>query len=237
MDEEFRNQSIRRYEKSDHIVKALEAMHKHGLKTKVDHMFGLPGEPIAAQETARKVYAEQKPIRIQTFWTCYLPGTDLMKEGIASGEVSPEAAERIYEGIDFFFFRNEENVKNPEMVKQYRSYEILFKIFPLLPSKLRKQIKPNHVNWIPYSIAHSIAQLVDLISGLWYSNLDLNWYWKHYRFHLYRYFRIKLGFKPPKAITPNITGYSLADKVYFKQEIEDRTNGSARGEILEKVSA
>src|SRR5205085_2683876 len=103
----------------------LEAMHRYGMKPKVDHMLGLPGEPIGSQATALQLYKEQTPSRIQTFWTCFLPGTDLMKQGIEQGLVSEEQAERLNEGIDFYFFRNKENINNHELVKTYQNYELL----------------------------------------------------------------------------------------------------------------
>ena len=48
MDEEFKNK-IKRFERSDHIKSALASMNKYGIRVKVDHMFGLPGEPISAE--------------------------------------------------------------------------------------------------------------------------------------------------------------------------------------------
>ena len=88
MDDDLKAGSLRRNEKADHIKKSLVAMINAGMKVKVDHMFGLPNEPIEAQETARKLYAEHCPVRIQTFWTCFLPGTELLDQGIAEGIVT-----------------------------------------------------------------------------------------------------------------------------------------------------
>jgi anaerobic magnesium-protoporphyrin IX monomethyl ester cyclase len=113
MDEKFKHEHLRRYEHSDHIVRSLESMERYGIKAKVDHMLGLPGEPIGSQETALTLYSEHSPKRIQTFWTCFLPGTDLMKQGIEQGLISEEQAERLNEGIDFYFFRNEDNINKP----------------------------------------------------------------------------------------------------------------------------
>ena len=95
MDEKFKHENLRRYEDSDHIVRGLEAMHRYGMKSKVDQMLGLPGEPIGSQETALRLYQEHTPQRIQTFWTCFLPGTDLLKQGIEQGMVTAEQAERL----------------------------------------------------------------------------------------------------------------------------------------------
>jgi anaerobic magnesium-protoporphyrin IX monomethyl ester cyclase len=128
MDENFKKDTLMRYEKSDHVSRALDVMHKNGLKAKVDHMFGLPDEPIAAQETARILYATHHPKRIQTFWTCYLPGTDMMKEAEQKGVLSDEQIRKINEGEDFYFFRNTDNVKDKELMEKYKAYEVVFRL-------------------------------------------------------------------------------------------------------------
>ena len=69
-------------------------------------MFGLPDEPINAQENARELYVKHQTMRINTFWTCYLPGTEMMNEAITKGRLSQEQVRKINQGEDFFFFRN-----------------------------------------------------------------------------------------------------------------------------------
>lgn len=203
MDEKFKHENLRRYEDSDHIVRGLEAMHKYGLKPKVDHMLGLPGEPIGSQETALKLYAENTPKRISTFWTCFLPGTDLMKQGIEQGLVSEEQAERLNEGIDFYFFRNQDNISNPELVKTYQSYELVYKLIPVLPVFIRKKLKPEHVKWIPQVFAHLIADIFDIYGGFRYKNPEFAAYAKHYLFHIKSFVQKRLKLKTSKATIPN----------------------------------
>lgn len=202
MDEKFKHEHLRRYEHSDHIVSSLESMARYGIKAKVDHMLGLPGEPIGSQETALKLYSEHSPKRIQTFWTCFLPGTDLMKQGIELNLINEEQAERLNEGIDFYFFRNEDNINNPELVKTYQSYEMLYKMMPVLPGFLKQWLKPNHVAWIPKLFARLIATVFDLIAGFRYGNPEINAYAKHYIFHIYLFARKKMGFGSIKATKP-----------------------------------
>lgn len=201
MHEDYKKQ-IQRYEKGDHVVRALEVMNKAGLSPKVDHMFGLPGEPMEAQEIARKVYAEQSPKRIQTFWTCFLPGTDMLKEGIRDGVVSPEQEARLNNGEDFYFFRNKENIQNADSVVTYQAYENLFRIFPIIPAGIRKRMKPQHVQWIPEFIMRPIALTFDVIIGFRFGNPEFLAYANHYLFHLWRFFVKRMGFKPPKAVKP-----------------------------------
>lgn len=202
MDEKFKHEHLRRYEESDHILRAMEAMHRHGINLKVDHMLGLPGEQIGSQATALQLYKEQTPNRIQTFWTCFLPGTDMMKQAVDDGTISQQQAERLHEGEDFYFFRNKDNINNPELVRMYQYYEIIYRILPSLPGYLKKRIKPSHLRLIPYFLAMTVAYIADIIANLKSDNRDFVSYTRHYIFHLYRFFLKRFGFKPPKATMP-----------------------------------
>lgn len=212
MDEKFKHENLRRYEDSDHIVRSLEAMERHGIKCKVDQMLGLPGEPIGSQETALRLYKDFTPKRIQTFWTCFLPGTDLLKQGVQSGMVNKEQEERLNEGIDFYFFRNQDNISNPELVKTYQNYELLYKILPAMPNFIKSKIKPKHISWVPTPIARGIVFMTDLYLGFRYSNPEFKAYANHYLFHLYSFFRQKIGLGKGKATTPK-SNVSLEPKV------------------------
>lgn len=203
MDEEFKNK-IKRFERSDHIRSALGYMKKYGIKVKVDHMFGLPGEPISAQEKALSLYAEYVPARIQTFWTCFLPGTELMKEGLTDGTLTEADAKRLNEGLDFYFYRNGEQKMDAALVKEYKAYNFIFKIMPLLPKAVRMRIQVKHVRWIPEFITGPIAYVSDLILGLTNGNPDFEAYSRHYIFQMYCILRRKFGFRVPSASIVNL---------------------------------
>ncbi len=211
MDESFKKDTLMRYEKSDHVSRALQLMHKYKLKAKVDHMFGLPDEPISAQETALELYSTHHPKIIQTFWTCYLPGTDLMKQAIEGGRLSQEQADRINEGIDFYFFRNTDNIKEPELVKMYKAYEVIFRLIPSIPEWLRKKLKPEGIRWLPGFAVRPLSMLSDIVTGFAHGNPEFRAYTLHNLFHLGRFFagKMKLGqakaTRPKEAVTYQIT--------------------------------
>jgi anaerobic magnesium-protoporphyrin IX monomethyl ester cyclase len=216
MDDEFKRKHLQRYERSDNIEEACRLMKQFGIKAKLDHMFGLPDEPISAQEKALNLYKKHPPSRIQTFWTCYLPGTDMLREGIESGQVTAEEAERLYEGMDFFFYRNDDNIKNPKMVKIYKNYELIFKILPILPKKLRSSINQNSINFIPTILANFFIFFTDIFTGFYQGNPDFGAYAKHYIFHMknsiyYKLFRISRKATVPKN---NITPEEAYNEVY-----------------------
>lgn len=199
IDDGFKGKNLRRYEKAGHIKRSLKAMINAGLKVKADHMFGLPNEPIEAQENARRMYAEYCPVRIQTYWTCFLPGTELMNEAIKTGFISDEEAERVYEGKDFYFFRNPNNIKDKLLVKKYEGYQLLFKIYPLLPRFVRIKLKEKHVRWIPKQLKVFLGTFADMFNALIHLNPTFFAYAEYYIFHLIGFFKLKMGLKKGSA--------------------------------------
>ena len=199
MDENFKKDSLMRYEKSDHVSKALEVMHRFGLHAKVDHMFGLPDEPISSQEIARELYATHHPKRIQTFWTCYLPGTDMMKEAELKGTITKEQAAKINEGEDFYFFRNTDNVKDKALMDTYKAYEVIFRIMPALPESWKQKMQVRYINYLPKIFIRPLAMIADVVTGFKQSNPEFHAYAMHNLYHLYKFFAAKVGIKVAPA--------------------------------------
>ncbi|OGX35679.1 MAG: hypothetical protein A3C36_05020 [Omnitrophica WOR_2 bacterium RIFCSPHIGHO2_02_FULL_52_10] len=197
MDDEFKQQSVKRYEKSDHVYQAMEVMRKYRLNPKVDHMFGLPGEPVEAQEEARKLYVLHPPFRIQTFWTNFLPGTQLVRQGLAMGLITQEEVDRLNDGIDFDFYRESAKVSDPAKRKLYKTYEVFFKLIPVLPAWLRRRLKPKSFQWMPVALCSSISFFADVLVGLALRNPDHITYAKHYLYHISRFFLQKAGIRLP----------------------------------------
>lgn len=195
LDDSFKKENLMRYEKTEHVERALGLMLKYGLKAKVDHMLGLPNEPIEAQEQARELYSSLHPRRIQTFWTCYLPGTAMMKEAEQDGRLTPEQAERINEGVDFYFFRNSDNITDPEKQYFYQTYEVLFRIMPALPKRWKRALRVQHARFLPGWLMFPLAIMADIIVGLKNRNPDFTAYLKHNLYHLRRFAGRKLGIR------------------------------------------
>jgi anaerobic magnesium-protoporphyrin IX monomethyl ester cyclase len=199
MDEDYKKKSLRRYERSDNVREASRAMNRVGLRSKFDHMLGLPGEPVEAQAKALELYKLETPNRIQVYWTSFLPGTEIMKEGLEQGIIDEAIVDRLNEGIDFYFFRNLDNIKNPALIKLYFAYEVLFRTLPILPAFIRKRIEIRHVSGLPKIFARIMMYTADLITGFWGENMDFYAYFRYYTFNVRRFITIKLGWTPPIA--------------------------------------
>lgn len=200
-DDDFKKKSLMRYEKIADVENAMKYLNMYGLKVKVDHMFGLPNEPEDAQKNAQKLYSNTSPARIQTFWTSFLPGTAMMKEAIEDGTLSQQQADNINDGKDFLFFRNIENVRNPELVRKYLSYEFLFKIFPLLNKRQRENFDVQSIRWIPTFFLNLVAFLSDLGIGFKEQNPVFKSYAIHNLYHLKRHLKLFLRLNTGTATT------------------------------------
>ena len=199
MDDEFKRRSINRYEKTDHIYRAMEVMRKHKISPKVDHMFGLPGEGIEAQEAARKLYVQHPPYRIQTFWTNFLPGTEMVRKALEEGMITPDEVERLNNGTDFDFYRASAKVADPYKRKKYKAYEVLFKLIPVLPGSLRQKLDSKFFERMPAPVCSFISFFADAFIGLATRNPDHLLYAKHYAYHITRSLLKRVGIKMPPA--------------------------------------
>ena len=218
MDDKFKHENLRRYEDSSHIEAALEAMHKYGMHAKTDHMLGLPGEPLGSQETALTLYKKHTPNRIQVFWSSFLPGTEMMQQGLDAGIISAEQAERLNEGIDFYFFRNEDNINNPELVRAYQNYELVYKMLPALPKSIRMKLTQKSVDFIPKHIKRLLIALFDIFVGFKNSNPEFKAYRNHYLFHIWAFVVRKAGFKHPKATKPITDSVNPTPDLYYSEK-------------------
>lgn len=202
MDDNFKYQTIKRYEKSDHVEKALDTMRKYNLRVKCDHMFGLPGEPEEAQEAALKLYINHPPHRIQTFWTNILPGTEMVQQALDMGLVTQPDVDRLNDGLGFDFFRSANTVQDKKKAKRYKAYEVFFKLIPVLPDVLRRRLKPKSFEILPMPLCSFLGFIVDASFGLISGNPTHVAYAKHNLYHIWRFFWSKLGLKTPPATRP-----------------------------------
>ena len=201
-DENFKNRMIKRYEKTGQIETVMKTMRKYHVELKVDHMFGLPGEPLAAQESARDLYARIPPYRIQTFWMNYFPGTEMTEQALAAGVLSPADIENLNDGKQADFYRNSSKILDPRTRNLYAAYEAIFKLIPLSPPFLRNHLLARTFRKFPKPLNSGISFMADVISGLGKRNPDHIGYAKYYLYHIARFILMRLGRTVPPATRP-----------------------------------
>ena len=102
---------------------SLEALRDADLDAKLDHILGLPGEPLSAQEKARDLYTEFQPRRIQTFWLTHLPGVELTRSAVERGELSQADYDDINRGKSGrFHTRSSAHAADADLYRRYAPY-------------------------------------------------------------------------------------------------------------------
>jgi radical SAM superfamily enzyme YgiQ (UPF0313 family) len=183
-DEEYKRKQLLRMEKDAHLQRSLESLQRAGLHTKLDHILGLPGEPLSAQERAREIYAEYPPRRIQTFWLTHLPGIELTRAALESGDLTPEEYDLVNRGETGRFHTRSTQSASDAMA--YRRYEILFRLLPLLPRPLQKRLRLKHIPPMPGGAAQLVGVTLELGNTVKYRDAEAFNYARHYAMHLRR---------------------------------------------------
>lgn len=195
VDADYKKNELKRYETVDQITSAIKVLKENNIKIKLDHMLGLPDEPIEAQRDAFKVYKKNTPERIQTFWTTYLPGTEMLAKEYEKGRISDQKLRRIKLGKEVASHRKIINQLDNNKLKIYKRYELIFKILPSLPYLIKKRIKPNTVENLPIEILTPFIFLIDILTGLINKNPDFIQYLKHYKYQISRVLKNKINFR------------------------------------------
>jgi radical SAM superfamily enzyme YgiQ (UPF0313 family) len=205
MDEQFKRRVIKRPEKTGDIANTIEILRKYKIKVQLDHMFGLPGESIDAQETARRFYIEHTPNSIQTYWTKCFPGTELVQQVLDLGLINAEEVGRINRGLDYDIYDKSDVTMDPEKAKIYQVYNLIFKLLPSLPMAIRKRLEPKRLKRFPAWLLSWVSFLSDIVLGLSrLSHKHVN-YLRYILFHIYRFFCRKMGIRTHPASRPLTT--------------------------------
>lgn len=183
-DEEYKRHQLLRMEKDAHLTHALAAMHDVGLDTKLDHILGLPGEPMSAQEAARELYATFPPRRVQTFWLTHLPGIELTRHAVETGTLSQEEYDRINRGeTGRFHTRSSADAADAVL---YGRYETLFRLLPVVPDPVRSRLRVRHVPALPTTVNQAVGALLELVNVVVHRDAEAMNYVRHYARQLRR---------------------------------------------------
>ena len=195
VDDDFKAKHLGRRESREQVCQAIDAINASGISLKVDHIFGLPGEPAGAQESARELYASHTPDRIDTFWATYFPGTRMVAEARARNQLDDEEVAAIERG-ELRSYHAGGNVPAADLA-HYRGYELLFGLLPLLPAPLRALIPASPLAATPARVAAALRIAVDLTNATRTRSNEHFAYAAHYLYHLGRHLAGELGLRLP----------------------------------------
>jgi radical SAM superfamily enzyme YgiQ (UPF0313 family) len=178
-DEEYKRKQLLRMEKDAHLQSALAALAEAGLTANLDHMFGLPDEPLSAQERAREIYARFPPRVVQTFWLTHLPGIELTKEAVRRGHLTADDYEGINRG-ETRLFHSRGRADADGSIAVYRRYELLFKLLPLLPRWARERARAEHLPALGGAASQLLGTVLDGMCRVAARDSEVVNYGRHY---------------------------------------------------------
>ncbi|MFM7067946.1 MAG: B12-binding domain-containing radical SAM protein [Actinomycetes bacterium] len=188
VDETYKRQQLLRMESDAHTRSALASLSRANLDLKLDHMLGLPNEPISAQELARELYTEFPPRRIQTFWLVHLPGVELTTSSVGTNELSVDEYERLIRG-EARKYHAEKSDRSAEAAT-YRKYELLFRMLTVLPRFLQRRLRVERLPALPPTLNHAVGLGFEAANALRYRDRETLNYVRYYLHHLPRLVRL-----------------------------------------------
>jgi anaerobic magnesium-protoporphyrin IX monomethyl ester cyclase len=199
-DEDYKKDSLRRSEKNTSVGRVLDLLHRAGIAVKTDHMLGLPGETDASQDKALAFYAAHEGVkRVSTFWLSYLPGTEMVDDGLRAGTISAREVEEINQGSEAFFHR-EANVGDAATRRRYLAYELLFRALPLVPMALRGGLRREAVEWLPAPLLKQAGTALDALNSTLHRDPGIPHIVTRYAHGLAAHARARLGVgSPPRS--------------------------------------
>jgi anaerobic magnesium-protoporphyrin IX monomethyl ester cyclase len=193
MDQAYKQHVLNRREDAGDFERALLILRRNQILAKFDHMFGLPGEPLEAMEKAKDFYTQHAPYRIQTYWFNPYPGTKIVQQALQVGVLTTTDIERINDGECFDSFTRSNQFIDPQKVRTYQIYELLFKILPSLPRALRKALRARSLLWIPSRACAFLTLVSDIAIGFLRLDIDHFFYAKSYLQQIKRFIWQSLG--------------------------------------------
>jgi len=196
-DEGYRKRRLNRNDSDRHIEQALEAIRLAGLRLKVDVILGLPDEPEGSQEAAYRMLSRLPPDRVNVFWLNYLPGTELTRHACEQGWLDSSRMNQIRRG-EILGLHDRTRIPG-KLRKKYESYELLYRLLPLLPQSLRERLSANFIQNLPLTNMALPGIVLDLVNAARTRSREHLAYGLHYLVSSGRFTMRRLGVRSSLA--------------------------------------
>jgi len=169
LNENVRKHILNRSETHNQCKKAFQICDKFKLRYDIDHMFGLPEEKVEDFKYAAEFYSQLKYLnRIKCHNLTYFPNLSIVEIARKNSILTEADINDISNGKrkdNFFHLFPEQHLNQQELM---RSFQIFYKILPLLPGKLVKIIIQRHLyrkfHYIP-SVIVIFLQILVAVKG------------------------------------------------------------------------
>ena len=146
----YKVETLKRVEKEEDVINALDACRKAGVQLDADHIFGLPDETQEHRDHALQFYRKHTPARIACFWLTYFPAIEITRKAHEKGEISEEQMTDINRGKMLWYHQVQATTATGRVnLKHNFGYMIAFHLIPVVPRPLRRFLSPGVLRRIP----------------------------------------------------------------------------------------
>ncbi len=183
MNDRIRREILHRPETNEDVKRVLRTCDDAGLDYCIDHIFGFPTETEEDAEYAARVYNNTKHCaQVKAYSLSLFPGTDLVGISRGLGCVSKKDVESINTGREKMYFHGG-SVRDPELKRINKNFEVLFKFMPVLPKGTVNYILDKklyrHLHLMPGMLVALVEILVAVVKGDLRLIQYLNYYWRN----------------------------------------------------------
>jgi hypothetical protein len=134
------------------------------------------------------LYLRYPPRRIQTFWLTYLPGIDLTKQALAQGVLTESDIDDIERGSSRVFRHAHlgARAEDAENFARLKRYDVLFRLFPLLPRWARERLRAEHIPNLSDRAASALGFAADLANATLRADAETFVFARHYAWQAWR---------------------------------------------------
>ncbi len=176
-DDDYKHEHLRRNEKQarKELATCWRWPRRAKIAVKADHIFGLPGETFASQDKAYAFYSKYPGLKRihRPSELSYLPGTEVVEEGLAAGRITQAEVDAFNHG-SLSFFNRELNITDPEERQPLPSgYVLLFRLLPILPWERAGRLRRPARASLPSAVLEHAGVVADVLAALRHRNPDL----------------------------------------------------------------
>jgi len=193
INENYRRNVLKRFDKNEDIVKAINLLKKYRIVSFADYIIGLPGDSKEHFEQARLFFIENKPNNIEPYFMSYLPHTEILETALSLNVLDEKDIDLVNNGtFPHNYFSCSFAIQDKRF---YENYYFIFKVLPATPNFLKKKIDYKFVNRIPGYVKRIFELGATLYLGFKYKNIRVRYILNSYPKHFIRIVKIKCSTK------------------------------------------
>ncbi|MBN1346103.1 MAG: B12-binding domain-containing radical SAM protein [Phycisphaerae bacterium] len=184
--EEVRKAILNRHETNAEVTRTCDAMDEAGLPYSIDYILGIPTQTETELLEAAEFFLQRKMCyRVSPFLLEYLPKLDIVKHGLAHGEITPEDVGALESGQHNHYLSTGSIGKDPVKLRFFLGYRFLFRLIPFLPARAcRFLIRRKLFRLLPYLPSDVLIRFLDVMMLFRRHDRDAFTYAKNYAYWL-----------------------------------------------------